>query len=175
MDLSSLGFEVIFPFFTAIAIGEWGKTRADDNYDAIAAQSKSIFQWVTLRYIAIMGTVSLFAIAGLTAVSFIRNEMPVWELLFTYFPTALFLSSLSLMIGVCYSQEHMATLVCGVVWLVGLMTSSLLRLPVVEYLYPFIRFAGDQNGIWPVNKAVLCAVSFLLWCMIYWICKNKME
>lgn len=172
LDLSSLGFEVIFPFFTAIAIGEWGKTKADDNYDVIAAQSKSVFRWVTLRYIAIMGMVSLFAVVGLIAASFIRNEMPVWELLLTYFPTALCLSSLSLLIGVRYSQEHIATLVCGVVWLVGLMARSLLRLPFVEYIYPFIRFAGDPGGIWLVNKAVLCAVSFLLWCMIYRTCKR---
>ncbi len=171
-ELSSLGFEVIFPFFTAIAIGEWGKTRADDNYDVIAAQSKSVFQWVMLRYIAIMGSVSLFAVVGLIAVSFIRNEMPIWELLLTYFPTALCLSSLSLFMGVRYSQEHIAALVCGVVWLVGLMARSLLRLPFVEYIYPFIRFAGDPGGIWLVNKAVLCAVSFLFWCMIYWNCKK---
>lgn len=173
LDLSSLGFEVIFPFFTAIAIGEWGKTRADDNYDVIAAQSKSVFQWAALRYLAIMGTVSLSAVMGLIAVSHIRGEMPVWELLLTYFSTALCLSSLSLFIGVRYSQEHLATLVCGVVWLTGLMAKSLLRLPVVEYIYPFIRFAGDQNGIWLINKAVLCAVSLLLWCMVYRICKNK--
>ncbi len=173
LDLSSLSFEVIFPFFAAIAIGEWGKTRADDNYDVITAQSKSVFQWVMLRYIAIMGMVSLFAVVGLIAVSFIRNEMPIWELLLTYFPTALCLSSLSLFIGVRYSQEHIATLVCGVVWLVGLMANSLLRLPFVEYIYPFIRFAGNPDGIWLVNKAVLCTVSFLLWYMIYWTCKNK--
>lgn len=173
LDVSSLGFEVIFPFYTAIAIGEWGKAKADDNYDVIAAQSKSVFQWVTVRYIAIMGTVSLFAVAGLIAVSFIRNEKTIWELLLTYFPTALCLSSLSLFIGVSYSQDHMATLVCGVVWLVGLMASSLLRLPIVEYIYPFIRFAGDQSNTWLVNKAILCAISLLLWCVIYRICKNK--
>ena len=45
LDLSSIGFEVIFPFFAAIATGEWGKTRADDNYDVIASQSKSLFKW----------------------------------------------------------------------------------------------------------------------------------
>lgn len=173
LDLSSIGFEVIFPFYTAIAIGEWGKTRADDNYDVIASQSQSLFKWVALRYIAIIGTVSLFAVVGSIAVSFIRNEMPVWELLLTYFSTAFFFSSLSALIGVCYSQEHIATLVCGVVWLVGLMTSSLLRLPGVEYLYPFIRFAGDQNGVWLVNKLILFVISLLLWCVVYWVCKIK--
>lgn len=173
VNLSSLTFEVILPFFTAIAIGEWGKTKADDNYDVIAAQSSSVFPWVMSRYIAIMGTVSLFALVGAIAVSFIRNEMAVWELLLTYFPTALSLSSLSLFIGVRHAQEHVATLVCGVVWLVGLMARSVLQLPLVKYIYPFIRFTGDPDNIWLVNKAMLCVISLLLWCMIYWICKNN--
>lgn len=91
LDLSCIGFEVIFPFFAAIAIGEWGKMRADDNYDVIAAQSKSLFNWVVMRYIAIFSLTSLFAILSMAAVSLIRKEMPLWELVFTYFPTAFFL------------------------------------------------------------------------------------
>ena len=28
-ELAAAGFEVVFPFYTAVAVGEWGKTRAD--------------------------------------------------------------------------------------------------------------------------------------------------
>lgn len=30
-NVSCMGFEVIFPFYAAVAAGEWGKIRADDN------------------------------------------------------------------------------------------------------------------------------------------------
>lgn len=60
LNVSSMGFEVIFPFYGAVAVGEWGKTKADDNYDVIAAQSRSVLEWLTIRYIAVMGMVSIF-------------------------------------------------------------------------------------------------------------------
>ena len=173
LNLSILGFEVIFPFFTAIAVGEWGKTRADENYDVIVAQSKSLFGWVITRYVAITGTVCVFAVVALTAVTLIRGEMPIWEVFFIYFPTAFFLSSISSFVGVCHSQEHIATLVCGVFWLISLMVRSLLRFPGIQYIYLFIRFAEDQNGIWIINKAILCLVSLILWGLIFLKCKKQ--
>lgn len=173
LNLSNLGFEVIFPFFAAIAVGEWGKTRADENYDVIAAQSKSLFGWVITRYVAIMGTVCVFAVVALTAVTLIRNEMPVWEVFLIFFPTAFFLSSISAFVGVCHSQDHIATLVCGVFWLISLMVRSLLRVPGIQYIYLFIRFAEDPNGIWITNKAILCFFGLLLWGMTFLKCKKQ--
>lgn len=172
LNLSDMGFEVIYPFYVAISIGEWGKTKADDNYDIIAAQSKSLFNWVVIRYITIFGVISLFGIIGMEAVSKIRNEMYLWELLLIYFPTALFLSSLSTFIGLQFSQEHITTLICGVVWIVVLLTRSLLRIPGIEYFYLFICYAGDQNGIWLINKSILFFISFAIWVATYWRCKN---
>lgn len=175
LDLSSLGFEVIFPFFAAIAIGEWGKTRADDNYDIIASQSKSLFKWVASRYFAIWGIVSLIAVVAMVAVFLIRREMTLGELLLTYLPTSFFLSSLSAYIGLHYSQEHVATLICGIVWLVVLLIRSLLQIPGVEYFYLFIRFAGDINGIWLVNKAILSFAGLAVWFAIYITCKKRLN
>ena len=173
LNLSILGFEVIFPFFAAIAVGEWGKTRADENYGVIAAQSKSLFGWVITRYAAIMGTVCVFAVVALTAVTLIRSEMPVWEVFLIFFPTAFFLSSISAFVGVCHSQDHIATLVCGVFWLISLMVRSLLRLPGIQYIYLFIRFAEDPNGIWITKKAILCFFGLLLWGMTFLKCKKQ--
>ena len=115
LNLSCISFEVLFPFFAAIAIGEWGKTRADDNFDVIAAQSKSLFNWVLMRYIAILSLISIFAILGMATLFLIRKEMPLWELVFTYFLTAFCLTSFGAMIGLRYSWVHMATLACGIV------------------------------------------------------------
>lgn len=175
LDLSSIGFEVIFPFFASIAVGEWGKTKADDNYDVIASQSKSLFKWVASRYIAVWGTVSLVAAAAMAAVFLIRGEMSLVELLLIYLPTSFFLSSLSAYIGLLYSQEHIAALVCGIIWLVMLLIRSLLRIPGVEYFYLFIRFAGDVNGVWLVNKAILSVAGLAIWCAIYITCKERLN
>ena len=33
LDFYPVSFEVVFPFFVTIVVGEWGKTRADSNFD----------------------------------------------------------------------------------------------------------------------------------------------
>lgn len=168
----NLGFEVIFPFFTAIAVGEWGKTRADTNYDVIAAQGKSLFRWVLIRYLAVSIICSLFALAGMAAISFTGSEIAMWELIYLYFPTAFLLSSLAMLTGLVYNREHMASLVCGLVWLASLMLRSLLRFPGFAYFYLFIRFAGVDNGVWLANKGIMCLVSLGIWGLIYRICQK---
>lgn len=173
VNLSCIGFEVIYPFFAAITIGEWGKTRADDNYDVIAAQGKSLFSWVIMRYIAIFSLTSLFALLGMASIFLIRKEMPLWEIMLTYFSTAFCLTSFGTLIGLCYSQEHIATLVCGIVWLVELMARGLLRVPGMEYFYLFIRLAGDPNGFWVANKTIIFIIGVAMWFVIYWICRRK--
>ena len=67
----------------------------------------------------------------------------------------------------------MAALACGLLWLAALLARGLLRLPGVECVYPFLRFAGDPNGIWLRNKAVLAAAGALLWASIAWRCRPR--
>lgn len=172
LNLSCIGFEVIFPFFAAIAVGEWGKTRADDNYDMIAAQGRSLFVWVFSRFAAAFTTVSLFAVLNMGIVSRIRNEMPLWEMAFMYFAPALFLATLAMLLNLYFTQEHISTLICGVVWLVTMLIKSLLRLPGVEYVYLFIRYAGDQNGVWLANKIILLIICGIIWAGIYLTCRK---
>ena len=38
-----LGFEVLFPFYMAVAVGEWCRIRADQIFDVVSAQGKSLF------------------------------------------------------------------------------------------------------------------------------------
>ena len=104
--------------------------------------------------------------------SVMRYEMPIWELIVLYFPPTFFLSSLCALLGIICRQEHIATLVCGVIWLIILLTRSLLRFPGLEYVYLFIRFAGDQNNIWLWNKGIITLAGLFLWCVIYWKCKR---
>ena len=167
-----VSFEVIFPFFVTIAVGEWGKTRADSNFDIIAAQSSSLFRWVLLRYAITFGISSVFAVFCMVFSSAFRYELPLWELLALYFPPTFFLSSLCGLLGIHDAGEHMATLVCGIVWLVLLLIRSLLRIPGVEYIYLFIRYADYQNPVWLRNKGIVTAAGFLLWGIIYLRCKR---
>ena len=62
--------------------------------------------------------------------------------------------------------------VCGVLWLAALLARGLLRLPGVEYVYLFLRFAGDEHSVWPINKAVLSAAGLLLWWPIRHRCRK---
>lgn len=171
LDFYPASFEVIYPFFAAIVVGEWGKTRADDNFDMIAAQSKSLFRWVLFRYIAAFGTSSVFAILSMAGASIVRYEWPMQELIAMYFPPAFLLSSLCALFNIICKQEHIAAASCGMIWLILLLTRSLLRFPGIEYIYLFIRFAGDQNHIWLYNKVIITIIGGLLWGLIYMKCK----
>jgi len=172
-DLSVVGFEVVFPIYASIAVGEWGKSRADGNFDLIAAQSVSRFRWIACRFAAVFAETAVFAVAAMPVVAALRREMPVAEMLLLYFPPAFFLSTLSILFGLCFAREHMATLLCGMVWLLTLTARSLLRLPGVEYVYLFLRFIGDPNGVWLINRAVLCAGGLLLWLLIWRLCRDR--
>lgn len=172
IDFYVVSFEVIFPFFATIFVGEWGKTRADSNFDIIAAQSKSLFRWVLLRYGIAFGISSAFAVLSMVGSFTFRDEILLWELLLIYLPPAFFLSSLCALLGIYCTREHSATLVCGVVWLMMLLVRSLLRVPGVEYIYLFIRYADSSNPVWLWNKGILAVAGFLLWGIIYLRCRN---
>jgi len=167
-----VSFEVIFPFFVVIAVGEWGKTRVDSNFDIIAAQSKSLFHWVLLRYVITFGISSVFAFFCMVFSSAFRYELPLWELLVIYFPPTFFLSSLCALLGIHYAGEHIATLTCGIVWLIILLIHSLLRISGIEYIYLFIRYADEQNPVWLWNKCIVTAIGLSLWGIIYLRCKR---
>ena len=173
LNLSYLGYEVIAPFVAAIAVCEWGRTRADANFDIVSSQSKSLFTWVLTRTVVAFCMTSFFILASMIAVSFIRSELPLWELVLLYIPPALFLSSLGSLLGICFVQEHISTMICGTIWIISMLARSLLRFPLVEYGYLFIRFAGDLNNIWVFNKMILFGISIALWLLIYLVCKRK--
>ena len=163
LDFAPIAFEVVFPLYAAIAVGEWGRTRCDPAFEAIAAQSPALFPWALCRFAVLFATVSFFALAAMLAAAFVRPGLALGDMLLLYLPTAFFFASLAALVGSLSRQEHLPTLVCGLLWLVALLTRSLLRLPGVEYVYPFLRFAGDQHGVWLWSKAALAGIGLLLW------------
>lgn len=166
INISNLVSEVIFPFYASVAVGEWGETRADRNYETIAAQNSSVLGWCAIRYIAVAGAVSIFAAVGMATVWTVRKEMSFAEMAMAYFPTAFALSSLSVLFGLFSEREHVAATACGVLWLMALMARGLLRIRPVRYIYPFIWFAGGEDDIWILNKGILCVCALAVWGLV---------
>lgn len=158
LDFAPIAFEVVFPLYAAIAVGEWARFRSDAAFEAIAAQSPARFPWMLWRFFPVFATVSLFALAAMLAAAWVRPGLAWGEMLLLYLPTAFFFASVAALVGGLSPQEHLPTLVCGLLWLVALLTRSLL-----EYVYPFLRFAGDQHGVCLWSKAALAGIGLLLW------------
>ena len=76
-----LGFEVLFPFYMAVAVGEWCRIRADQIFDVISAQGKSLFLWIVRRFLVLFVTVTVFAVIGMFGTVIITKTASIGELL----------------------------------------------------------------------------------------------
>lgn len=168
-----LGFEMIFPYYMAVVIGEWCKIRTDPMFDVISAQGKSLFQWILRRFALLFCLVSIFAAAGMIGVVLLKPSMSVADLFLTFLPTAFFLSSISIFVSVLANVPHIPTMITGVIWLFSIMSMSLLRFAPVQYFYLFVRFAGINGTLWMINKSLLVIIGFSLWAGTYAICQRR--
>ena len=168
-----LGFEVVFPFYTAIAVGEWCRIRADQMFDVISAQGKSIFLWIVRRFLLLFVTVTVFAVVGIFGTVTI-TQASAGDLLLTFLPTAFFLSSVCIALSLLSSVPHIPTMAVGVIWLFSIMSLSLLRFRPIQYLYLFIRFAGVDSSTWILNKLVLLVAGSTLWLCTFLICQKRL-
>lgn len=168
-----LGFELIFPFYLSVVVGEWCKTRTDPMFEVIAAQGKSLFHWIVRRFLLLFGLVSIFALVGMVGVMFLKANMSFGDLVIAFFPTAFFLTSLCVLLSVITRGQHIATMIMGVLWLFSIMSMSLLRFKVIQYFYPFARYAEIQEPVWVINKGVLLAVGVVSWICTYVIIKKR--
>lgn len=168
-----LGFEMIFPYYMAVVIGEWCKIRTDPMFDVISAQGKSLFQWILRRFTLLFCLVSIFAVAGMIGVVLLKPGMSVADLFLTFLSTAFFLSSISIFVSTLANAPHIPTMITGVIWLFSIMSMSLLRFAPVRYLYLFVRFAGINGTLWMINKSLLVIIGFILWAGTYVICQRR--
>ena len=169
-----LGFEVLFPFYMAVAVGEWCRFRADQIFDVISAQGKSLFLWIVRRFLVLFVTVTVFAVIGMFGTVIITKTASIGELLMTFLPTAFFLSSVCIFLSVLSSIPHIPTMAVGVIWLFSIMSMSLLRFRPIQYLYLFIRFAGVDSSIWILNKLVLLVAGSVLWICVFLVCQKRL-
>ena len=169
-----LGFEVLFPFYMAVAVGEWCRIRADQIFDVISAQGKSLFLWIVRRFLILFVTVTAFAVIGMLGTVVITKAASIGELLLTFLPTAFFLSSVCIFLSVLSSIPHIPTMAVSVIWLFSIMSMSLLRFRPIQYLYLFIRFAGVDSSIWILNKLVLLVAGSVLWICVFLVCQKRL-
>lgn len=158
----------------AVAIGEWCKTRTDPMFDAISAQGKSLFLWIVRRFVLLFGAITLFAVVGISGVSIITQTAAIGDLLLTFLPTAFFLSSVCVFLSMLSGVPHIPTMAVGVIWLFSIMSMSLLRFPIIQYFYLFVRFAEIESLVWVVNKIVLLLIGIVLWIWVFIICQKRL-
>lgn len=168
-----LGFEVIFPFYMAVVIGEWCKTRTDPMFDGISVSGKSLFGWIVRRFILLFGAISVFAIIGILGLSTIKHDVSIAHLIFAFLPTAFFLSSVCVFISLLSNASHIPTMAAGVIWLFSIMTMSLLRFTPIQYFYLFPRYAGINSPLWIINKSILFIAGVVLWLGVYVFCRKR--
>ena len=168
-----LGFEVLFPFYMAVAVGEWCRTRSDQIFDVISAQGNSLFLWIVRRFFLLFALVISFAVIGMFITPVITINASVGDLFLTFLPPAFFLSSVCVFISLLSSVPHIPTMVVGVIWLFSIMSMSLLRFQPCQYFYLFVRFAGIESSTWILNKTVLLFIGFILWLCIFFACKKR--
>lgn len=168
-----LGFEVIFPFYMSVVIGEWCQTRTDPMFEVISAQGKSVFVWILRKFLLLFCLVTIFAMIGIGGVVLLKRNMSALDLFLTFLPTAFFLSSISAFVSMLARVPHIPSMVSGVVWLFSIMTMSLLRFVPVRYFYLFVRYAGINGVLGLLNKLVLFLAGIALWIAIYFICRKR--
>lgn len=168
-----LGFEVIFPFYASIVVGEWCKTRTDSMFDVIAAQGHSLFGWLVRRFVFLFGMVNVFALIGMIGVSSIRQSNSIFDMISAFFPTAFVLSSICVFLSLLSNIPHIPTMAVGMLWLFSIMARSLLRFPLVQYFYLFVRYAGVSSPPWVENKIILLSIGVVLWISIFLFCKIR--
>ena len=169
-----LGFEVIFPFYMAIVIGEWCKTRSDQMFDVISAQGKSLFAWIVRRFVLIFGSITVFVVVGMVGISVITQTATIGDLMLTFIPTAFFLSSVCVFLSMLSDVPHIPTMAVGVIWLFSILSISLLRFHAIQYFYLFVRFAGMDSPVWIINKVVILLIGIVLWIGVFFICQKRL-
>ena len=125
------------------------------------------------RFVLLFGMVSIFALIGIIGVSSIRQSNSIFDMFCAFVPTAFVLSSTCVFLSLLSNIPHIPTMAVGVVWLFSIMAMSLLRFPVVQYFYLFVRYAGIGSPLWIKNKIILLSIGVVLWISIFLFCKRR--
>jgi hypothetical protein len=175
INWNTLGFEVIFPFYTAIMTGECVKTRSDPMFEVFEAQNESLFRWIFMRYLYTFVITGIFVVIGMIVYQTMDSAFSLGKFLFVYLSTAFFLSSFAVLCSMFTSSSHTAVAVCGIYWLFSILAKSLLSISFAPYVYLFICFADENSPIWFLNKCILTATAIVMWLVVWLLCKKRIS
>lgn len=173
INWNTLGFEVVFPFYAAIMIGECVKTRSDPMFEVFEAQNRSLFRWIFMRYLYTFVIVGVLVVIGMIVNQAMDSAFSLDKFLFVYLSTSFFLSSLAVLCSMFTKSSHTAVAVCGIYWLFSMLTKSLLRISFVPYVYLFIYFADESSSILFLNKCILTVIGIVMWLIVWLLCKKR--
>lgn len=173
INWNTLGFEVVFPFYTAIMTGECVKTRSDPMFEVFEAQSRSLFRWVFVRYLYTFVITGILVVIGMLVNQTMDSTFAFGKLLSIYLTTAFFLSSLAVLCSMFTKSSHAPVAVCGIYWLFSMLARSLLRISFVPYVYLFICFADESSPVWFLNKCILTVIGMIMWLIVWFLCKKR--
>ena len=173
INWNTLGFEVLFPLYTAIMTGECVKIRSDPMFEVFEAQSRSLFRWVFVCYLYTFVVTGILVVIGMTVNQAMDSAFTFGKFLCIYLTTAFFLSTLAVLCSIFTSSSHVAVAVCGIYWLFSMLVRSLLKISFVPYVYLFICFADESSPVWLLNKCILTIMGMLMWLIVWLLCKKR--
>ena len=173
VNLPLLGFEIICPFLIALLVSEWVQTLSDPMIDIVIVHSKSLFAWVVGKFLVVTGISGVLCVACMLGLRLWVLDFSITQTLFIFVATTLFFSSIGVFSSFLSKQSHVSAAVCGIIWLLSLMANSLVRIPLIAHIYPYIKFVENDTDIWVANKIILLSIAICLWVRVYFICKNR--
>jgi hypothetical protein len=145
VDYSALSFELIYPLFTAVAVGEWCPVRRDDAIDIIGAQTTSLRHFVTIRFLVVYTAVILPSIPAILSVVRIRSESGFSHSPLMCLAPSFFLSVLALAVNTFNFENHTSSMIVGLFWMTILVTRNFIIERELHWIDLFYVFNGGWN------------------------------
>lgn len=167
-----LGLEIVFPFYLSIMISENVKIKADPMYEILIVETRNFFLWILRRFVYVFVVISLIVIGSIYLMNICSN---FYEAIIAFLGTSFVFSSIAIVSSYIFKNEHSAACVCGTVWIFFLLIRSLVRIPFVAMVYPFLRFVDETSETWIANKMNLIIIGCILWSLVflYTVCRGR--
>lgn len=168
VDYSAVAFELIYPLFAAVAVGEWCPVRCDEAVDIIFAQTASLRRFVTVRFLVVYSSVILPAIPAILLVTKIRAGSTYLHSPLMCIAPSFFLSVLALTVNTFRFGNHTSSMIAGLFWLTLLVTRNFV---IEQKLYSIDLFYVFNGGLireeFLMNRTILILTGIFMFGWIW--------
>lgn len=173
IDIVTMFFEIFMPLYMTIMCCEVVKTKTDPAVENVLVNALSYFRLVVRRYILTFGIISILTLLYMYLVGTFFKSIDFITMALTFFAPSFFLSSFGLLFSFLLKNELTGSLAGGLLWLIQLMARGVMLKGTARFFFLFISFFSTINGIWAINRLVLILLAFILWFLIYGICRER--